>query len=381
MQETANTQDLPPDNASRLAIYDAVHEHVVETDRSAITDDELFERVIGRLRVLVPRELHLAGDREYVSEKIEACVQAGIIIANLDNGKRILALTGRPPLVRYPDGEIRNYTPGLELARERLDRDNTRLRAARFDVRKVIPSIADEPDGAPFQALLASMREHGFMKQFPVVEYEDGAVVDGLARRRAAAILQLDVEYFKYGSDKDRKAAHLRDTPLNRILVAVHSNIGRLPCDVIDTVYKSACEVTGRTWDETAADLALTQEWRHSRPSEYTPRFEVARLAYREGDEPKVQVTADRKVMVRSLVEAGGLASYKIDTQLGRHVPFERARSAYSGGRKAYFARAEDLIAGITAMQQERRVARRKMDPEWEQIREWLVRTFKPTQG
>ncbi|MFC5745038.1 hypothetical protein [Actinomadura rugatobispora] len=380
MRETANTQDLPPDNASRLAIYDAVHEYVADTDSSAITDIELFGRVIGRLRVLVPRELHLAGDSEYVNEKVQACVQAGILITGIDNGTRTLSLTGRPPLVRYPDGEIRKYTPGLEPARERLDRDNTRLRAAGFDVRKFIPSIADKPEGGPFQALLSSMREHGFMKQFPVVEYEDGTIVDGLARRRAATILQLDVEYLKYGSEKERKAAHLRDMPLNRILIAVHSNIGRLQGDVVDAVHESASEVTGRAWDETAADLALTQEWRHSRPSEYTPRFEVTRLAYREGEDPKVQVTADHKVMVRSLVEAGGLASYKIDTQLSRHVPFERARSAYSGGRKAYFARAEDLIAGITAMQQERRAARRKTDPEWEQIREWLVRTFGPTQ-
>lgn len=376
MQEAARIEDLPRDNASRLAIYDAIHEHARVTGKPVITDVGLFERVIGRLRVLVPRELHITGDQKYVSEKVDACMQAGIIVASLDDGQRTLALTGRPPLVRYPNGEIRDYTAGLEPARERLDRDNTRLREAGFNVRKFIPSIADEPDGAPFQALLASMREHGFLKQFPVVEYEDGAAVDGLARCRAAAILQLDVEYLRYGSDKERKAAHLRDTPLNRILLAVHSNLDRLPNDVVEGVYQSASEVTRRAWDDTTADLTLTQEWRQSRPSEYTPRFEVTRIAYREGEGAKVQVTADRKVMVRSLVEAGGLASYKIDTQLSRHVPFERARSEHSGGRKAYFARAEDLIAGIAAMQQERRAAKRKMDPEWEQIREWLVRTF-----
>ena len=108
-------------------------------------------------------------------------MQAGIIVASSDNGQRLLT-AGQPPLVRYPDGEIRDYPAGLELARERLDRDNARLRAASFDVRKFIPSIADDPDGAPFQALLASMREHGFMKQFPIVKYEDDVIVDGLAR-------------------------------------------------------------------------------------------------------------------------------------------------------------------------------------------------------
>ena len=108
--------------------------------------------MIGRLRVLVPRELHLVGDRAYVNEKVDACLEAGIIVARSDNGQRLLALTDQPPLVRYPDGEVRDYPAGLELARERLDRDNMRLRAAGFDVRKFIPSIADDPEGAPFQA-------------------------------------------------------------------------------------------------------------------------------------------------------------------------------------------------------------------------------------
>jgi hypothetical protein len=85
--------------------------------------------------------------------------------------------------------------------------------------------------------------------------------------------------------------------------------------------------------------------------------------------------------MVRSLVEAAGLASYKIKTQLGDHVSFEQARSAHSGGRKADFARAEDLVAGITAMQQERQEAKRNLDPAWDQIREWLVATFGLAKG
>lgn len=381
MQEAAKIQDLPRDNAARLAIYDAICEHVRITGASGITDDEFFERIIGRLRVLVPRELHLAGERAYVDEKIDACVQAGIIVVSSDNGGRLLTLTGRPPLVRYPDGEVRDYPAGLELARERLDRDNARLRAAGFDVREFIPSIADGPDGAPFQTLLASMREHGFMKQFPIVKYEDGEFVDGRARHLAAAILELKVEYLKYWSDKARRAANRRDTPLNRVLVAIDSNAARLSGDVVHGVYKGVAAVTNRAWDDTAADLALTQEWRKAMAAEYTPWFDVEKYAYRRGDEPKIQVTADRKVMVRSLVEAGGLASYKIKTQLSSHVPLEQARSAYSGGRKADFARAEDLIAGIEAMRQERGAAKRKIDPEWEQIHDWLVRTFHPAQG
>ena len=136
-------------------------------------------------------------------------------------GEAILALTGKLPSVRYPGGEIRDYTPGLELARERLDGDNARLRAARFDVRTLIPSSADEPDGPEFQALLASMREHGFLKQFWIAAQDDDVVVDGRARTKAAALLGLKVEYVKYGSDRERTAARRRDTPLNRVLIAV----------------------------------------------------------------------------------------------------------------------------------------------------------------
>ncbi len=82
--------------------------------------------------------------------------------------------------------------------------------------------------------------------------------------------------------------------------------------------------------------------------------------------------------MVRSLLEAGGLSHYNIQTQLSAYVPFEHARSKYSRGPKAVFARAEDLIAGISAMLQERQAAKRKVDPRWEHIRDWLVRTFEP---
>jgi hypothetical protein len=383
MHENDKIQDLPRDNASRLAIYDAIcmHSEDKDADVPGITDDELFGRVIGRLRVLVPRELHLTGDRAYVDEKIEACIQAGIILVSSDNGRKLLTLSGQPPRVRYPDGEVRDYSSGLELARERLDRNNAALREAGFDVRKLIPSIADEPDGAPFQALLASMREHRFMKQFPVVRYEDGAFVDGRARIRAAEMLELNVEYLKYGSAKDRKSAHRRDTPLNRISVAVYSNASRLPSDIVAALYKHIADVTQRPWAKIAEDLTLTQEWRRSTPTEYTPWFDVKKLAYRKGDEPKIQVTADDKVMVRSLVEAGGLASYKIGTQLSGHVALEQARTVHSGGRKADFARAEDLARAISTMQQERRATKLKVDPEWEQIRGWLVRTFKLADG
>lgn len=369
--------DLPPDNASRLAIFDAFHQDAGPDGPRPLTESEVFERVIGRLRVLVPRELHLTGEASYVHSKLEACAEAGLISMGSLEGESIVALTGQAPLIRYPDGELRDYTPGLELARERLDGDNARLRAAGFDVRPLIPSSADEPHGPEFQALLASMREHGFLRQFWIAELTDGVIVDGRARKRAAEMLNLDVEYVQYRSDRDRTAARRRDTPLNRVMLAIQSNLSRLSPDTIQAVHETVAKVTRRTWEETAADLALTAEWRRSMPAEYSPHFKVEKRPFREGAEAKIQVTGDDKVMIRSLIEAAGLSNYKLDL-LKDYVPFERARSVHSAGRKAVFARATDLISGIAAMQQERRAAKRKIDPEWNEIRDWLIANFSP---
>jgi hypothetical protein len=374
MAAQQKVKDLPPDNAARLAIYDALFGEE-GTPGSEVTPDELFEQVIGRLRILVPRELHNLGERTYVDEKIRACIDAGIITTRSDSGRWLLVLSGQLPQVRYPDGDIHDYTPGLELARERLDGDNARLRAVGFDVRNLVPSIADEPDGPQFKALLESMREHGFLKQFPVVEHEDGCVVDGRARVRAAAILKINVVYLKLLTVKDKKAARRRDNPLNRVMVATHSNAERLATDHLEVVHEGVAAATRRSWAATAADLELTRGWRLSMPPEYSPVFDVEKLPYRPGDEPKVQVTSDAKVMLRSLVETAGLASYKIDTQLAEYVTIEDVRTQFSG-RKAKFARADDLITGIAAMQRERRSAGRTLDPEWEQISTWLVKTF-----
>ncbi len=373
--EAEKALDLPPDNASRLAIFDALHDSRGVDGPLALTESELFERVIGRLRVLVPRELHLAGERTYLHDKLKACAEAGLISMGSLEGEAILALTGKMPCVRYPDGEIRDYTPGLELARERLDGDNARLRAAGFDVRTLIPSSADEPDGQEFQALLESMREHGFLKQFWIAAQDDDVVIDGRARKRAAAILDLNVEYVRYGSDRERTAVRRRDTSLNRVMIGVQSNLARLSPDTVQAVHEAVAAVTRRPWDETSADLALTAAWRRSMPPEYSPQFEVDKLAFRPGGEAKIQVTADKKVMLRSLIEAGGLSNYKINL-LEEYVPTERARSGHSAGRKAVFARADDLISGIATMQHERRARNLKIDPEWDQIRDWLLATF-----
>src|SRR5580704_16106380 len=103
MQNTLKTQELPADNGPRLAIYDAINEYVRETGKPGISYAELFDRVIGRLRVLVPRELHFVGDQEYFNQKVNACLDAGIIATRSDNGRDLLTLTGQPPQVLYPD--------------------------------------------------------------------------------------------------------------------------------------------------------------------------------------------------------------------------------------------------------------------------------------
>lgn len=373
--QTEKAVDLPADNASRLAIFDAFHQEPGPGGPRPLTELEVFERVIGRLRVLVPRELHLVGEAEYVHAKLEACAEAGLIAMGSLEGDSIIALTGQAPLVRYPDGEHRAYTPGLELARERLDGDNARLRAAGFDVRTLVPSCADEPHGSEFQALLASMREHGFLRQFWIAALTDDVIVDGRARKRAAEILNLEVEYVQYRSDRERTAVRRRDTPLNRVMLAIQSNLARLSADTIQGAHEGVAKITRRAWEETAADLKLTAEWRRSMPAEYSPHFDVTKLPFRAGSEAKIQVTADDKVMVRSLIEAAGLSNYKLDL-LKDYVPFERARSVHSAGRKAVFARADDLISGIATMQQERRTANRKIDPEWDEVRDWLITTF-----
>jgi hypothetical protein len=191
-------------------------------------------------------------------------------------------------------------------------------------------------------------------------------------------MLDLDVEYVQYRSDRDRNAARRRDTPLNRVMLAIQSNLHRLDSETIQAVHEAVAKITKRVWADTTADLELTAAWRLAMPAEYSPYFEVTKRPFREGAEAKVQITADHKVMVRSLIEAAGLSNYKLDL-LKDYVPFERARSMHSAGRKAVFARVADLISGITTMQEERRAAKRKIDPEWDEIRDWLSATFAPT--
>ena len=127
------SEQLSPDNAARIVLFDAMQD-ALESDAAfdGLDGGELFERVIPRLRVLVPRELHLQGEPAYVEAKIAACVEAGILQPHLRRpGLLLLGPRGaEDPL----PGRAHHATThhGLEAARERLDADEDRLRRGRI---------------------------------------------------------------------------------------------------------------------------------------------------------------------------------------------------------------------------------------------------------
>src|SRR4051794_2847098 len=100
------SEELPPDNATRIAIFDAMHE-ARKDGHTALTGDQLQERVLARLRVLVPRELHVAGVSAYLQDKIKVCLDARLLVTTGDHGE-LLALSDYPPRVRFPNNEIRD---------------------------------------------------------------------------------------------------------------------------------------------------------------------------------------------------------------------------------------------------------------------------------
>ena len=121
------------------------------------------------------------------------------------------------------------------------------------------------------------------------------------------------------------------------------------------------------------ADLNRTRAWRSATPRRYVAQLDTRKLRYRATDQANIQVTKDRgRVMLRSLLEAAGLASYKY-VLLTRYVASEEARTSYTPGRTAIFVDVSDAIVGIAAMQRDRRKKKLKVDPEWENIRRWLV--------
>lgn len=370
-ERSEETPDLPPDNATRIAIFDVMHDARTE-GHDSLTVDELRERVLPRLRILVPRELHVAGDVLYVNEKVKACIDDRILVLR---GDERLGLTDLMPRVRYPNDEIRDYTPGLEPARERLDADNARLREAHFDVRDHIPSTTQYPEA--FEALVQSMREHGYLKHFPLVELADGSVLDGRARRAAAAQAGVEIKRYEWPSPRDRDFARRRDTPLSRLLLVRDQNASRLRRDDRESVLQTVAKLTGREWSDVASDLQRTHPWRSTTSRGYRPVFASRLERFRPDGQPRVHVTkTGDKVMVRSLIQAAGLAPYRLNW-IKAYVPLERGKSDLPGaGPGADFAPASVLLEGIENMLKDRRKTKAKIDLEWLEICDWLRSTF-----
>jgi hypothetical protein len=374
--------ELEPDNATRLAIFDGMSD-AAEDGRSGLTVDEIYERVIGRLRVLVPREQHiaaehlthlprgearrLAGERAYLVEKLRVCVAAGLLTS--DDDARF-ALTADPQAwVQYPDGSIRRYTAGLFSARERLEAANARLR--KFDIGKHVPHN-DDPASAEFRALVRSMREHGFLKDHRILRFPDGTYVDGYARKAAASEAGIDeksiwLDLEKLG-DPDATRMMRRDTPLNRVLLALDANATRLTEEQRQTVLTTVAQEVGRSWEQIASDLDRTREWRQTRSRSYTPVFEAKKLPFEPNGAPQILVTPDHKIGVRTLLVASSLSPHDARVLEGYVASPERAK--VDSSKPQIFARADDLITGIEDMLADPK--RRKDPAAWQGALNWL---------
>lgn len=358
--------ELEPDNATRLAIFDAMSD-AAEQGQSALTVDELYERVIGRLRVLVPRELHNAGERAYLVEKVRVCVAAELLTSE---GDARIALASDPQAwVQYPNGRIRRYTAGLFPARERLEAVNSRLRT--FDIGKHVPHN-DDPASPEFRALVRSMREHGFLKDHRIFRFPDGTYVDGYARKAAASEAGIDeksiwLDLEKLG-DPDATRVRRRDSPLNRVLLALDANATRLTEEQRETILTTVAQEAGRSWEEIASDLDRTREWRQTPSRSYMPVFEAKKLPFEPNGTPQILVTPDHKIGVRTLLVASSLSPHDARVLEGYVTSPERAK--VDSSRPQIFARADDLITGIEDMLDD--PTRRKDPAAWEPALSWL---------
>jgi hypothetical protein len=369
------SEELPVDNAARIALFDAVFS-IAGSERTfdGIASRDLFELLIPRLRVLVPRELHLHGESEYVDAKIGACIEAGIL---RDNPRRpgLLILGTEVPRIRYPDGTVRDYSPGLEPARERLDADDARLRRGNFDCRNLVRSPAKDRRSDRYRNLVQSMREHGFLEWvindraypcFPIIEDAAGNILDGKAREAAAKEAGISLKK----QHRVRLAAR-RDTPLQNTLLVLDLNAERLSDEERLRVHEEVGNRVDRPWEDVEADLRVTQEWRLAIPKEYDAKLDVKDVSFSSDQRSTVQVTTDgSRVMLRSLMRQGGIPEYRRDDLL-EYIPWEKARTQHSG-RQAVFVRIADAIDAIATMRHDRESRRLKVDPGWERVRSWL---------
>ncbi len=372
---TRRPEELSADNNARIVLYDAMV-GVASLDHAfdGLDTRELFDLVIPRLRVLVPRELHVQGEPEYVEAKISACIDAGIL---LEHPRRpgLLVLGSEIPKIRYPDGSVRDYTPGLEAARERLDADEARLRRGGFNVRDIVRSPAKDKRSIRYRNLVASMREHGFLEWagkdrsyacFPIIESATGGIIDGMARDVAAKELGMTIK-----KHHRVRLPQRRDTPLQNALLVLDLNAERLSDEERTRVYEEIEKRVGRPWKDVEKDLKSTQEWRRAIPKDYDAKLDVKLLPFSNQQEPSVQVTTDgTRFMLRSIMRQAGIPEYRREDLL-EYVPWEEARTQHSG-RQAVFVRIADGIEGIARMQRGRESRGLKVHPGWGEVRRWL---------
>lgn len=358
-------EDLPHDNTARIVLYDAMAEASESGPAfDGLTEDALFDRVIPRLRVLLPRELHNQGERAYVASKVVACVDAGVLQTH-PRRPGFLLLGPAAPMVRFPDGSTHEYTPGLEAARERLDADEAKLRRGGFDVRHIVRSPANARKSDRYRNLVNSMREHGFLDFYPIIESRSGAVLDGVARIAAAAEADVPLKA------KHRVQLRRRDTPLQQALLVLHLNADRLSEEDVAKVHEAIAARTSRSWMAIERDLEISREWRRAQPRDYDAKLAVEMVPYNNGSDPKVPITVDgTRVMLRPLMREAGLPEYARD-DLRPYAAFETARTQHS--REAIFVRIADAIDGIERMQRDRERQGLKIKPAWDDARRWLL--------
>jgi hypothetical protein len=360
--------ELEPDNSTRLAIYDAMCDARAD-GADEVTFDEFFDRVIRRLRVLVPRELHNAGERTYLQEKLAICVEAGILVAPGDD--RFTLAPDPQAWIRFPDESIRRYPHGLSAARERLDAINATLRDRAFDITNHLPHHkASSPE---FQALVRSMQEHGFFKHAAIYRFADGTFVDGVARFEAAKRAGVEPKYLELRQqDPETTRLRRRDTPLERVLLAVNGNAVRLTEDEQRHALDAAATTAGRTWDEIELYLAVTREWRSVIARSYTSVFEVTEVPFDSDGNRTIPVSDDHKVHVTTLLLASGLQKHKWPKELQVYVPTAEMARYKGGGPAGHFAPAADMLSGIELMLEDRREQKLKISPEWSICIDWL---------
>jgi len=102
----------------------------------------------------------------------------------------------------------------------------------------------------------------------------DGEVVDGRARQACRRGLRPEDPNRGVPARTRAGSSGRRDTPLNRVAVAIDSNRARLDDGISDLVHNEVSALPAGL-GRTAADLAITVPWRKIVPKDYVPMLDV----------------------------------------------------------------------------------------------------------